>query len=457
MHNLRNISLNAVLLMGCLLSFAAKAQEQAPSVMTLHDCMEYAVSNSTRMRIQAADRSDEQIARRDAILQAFLPSISAGVSGSSNFGRAIDPETNVYINKTSLSNGYSLSGSMTLFNGFSAVNNIRISATLSKMGLSQERIAQDQLCLAVMEAFYNVLYFSKMCDYMETQAQAVVRELRKAEIQEQTGQKGYADLVQMRANQASREQSLVNARNQRESAMLTLKDLMFWPVSNPLSIDTSSVEKSGASIYPHMDGVEAITEYALVNNPQMLLADGKLRNARLSLNNARWRYAPSVSLSGGWSTGVYAYPGNGGATTLPFAKQFTNNMGSYLGLSIHVPIFNGLSLASGVQRSRNALNRAQAEYDQKKRDIENEVARAVNERDAAEASYVAADRNVEFQKEAFDLNSRKFEQGMLSGIDYQTSSAQYLEAESSRLNALFQYYIKSAVVRNYNGEAYLNQ
>ena len=122
---------------------AAKAQEPAQSVMTLHDCMEYAVSNSTEMRIQAADRSDEQIARRDAILQAFLPSVSAGISGSGNFGRAIDPETNVYINKTSLSNGYSLSGSMMLFNGFSAVNNIRISSTLAKMGFSQDRIAED--------------------------------------------------------------------------------------------------------------------------------------------------------------------------------------------------------------------------------------------------------------------------------------------------------------------------
>ncbi len=37
-----------------LCCFAAMAQEQAPLAMTLHDCMEYAVSNSTKMRIQQA-------------------------------------------------------------------------------------------------------------------------------------------------------------------------------------------------------------------------------------------------------------------------------------------------------------------------------------------------------------------------------------------------------------------
>ena len=57
----------AVILMCCHCSFAARAQEQAPSVMTLHDCMEYAVSNSTKMRIAEADRKDEQALRRQAI------------------------------------------------------------------------------------------------------------------------------------------------------------------------------------------------------------------------------------------------------------------------------------------------------------------------------------------------------------------------------------------------------
>lgn len=82
-----------VLLTGSLLPVAAMAQEQAPSAMTLHDCMEYAVSNSTKMRIQAADRSDEQWQRRHAIMQAFTPTLSAQTYAYNQYGRNLDPET----------------------------------------------------------------------------------------------------------------------------------------------------------------------------------------------------------------------------------------------------------------------------------------------------------------------------------------------------------------------------
>ena len=95
--------------------------------------------------------------RRDAILKTFTPSVSAGTYAYSNFGRAVDPETNTYTNTTSFNNGYSLSASITLFNGFSAINNIRISQTAVKMGISQEDKLRDELCLAVMEAYFGNL------------------------------------------------------------------------------------------------------------------------------------------------------------------------------------------------------------------------------------------------------------------------------------------------------------
>ena len=73
-------------------------------VMGLHDCMEYAISNSTKMRIQQAETGNARIARREAILNAFLPGISTSTSASYSFGRNIDPETNTYVNTRSFSN-----------------------------------------------------------------------------------------------------------------------------------------------------------------------------------------------------------------------------------------------------------------------------------------------------------------------------------------------------------------
>ena len=111
---------------------SVKAQDTV--AMDLKACMRYAVEHSTKMRIAHADNRDAQIDRRDAILAAFTPTIEGGTYAYSIFGRGIDPETNTYIRTTSFHNGYSLSAGISLFNGFQAVNNLKITKTAQMMG-----------------------------------------------------------------------------------------------------------------------------------------------------------------------------------------------------------------------------------------------------------------------------------------------------------------------------------
>ena len=423
------------------------------NVMTLHDCMEYAVSNSTKMRIQAADRSDEQLARRDAILQAFTPSVGGSSYVYNNYGRAIDPETNTYVNTTSFNNGYSVSADITLFNGFQAVNNLRISATMEKLGLSKEQQAEDEICLATIQAFCNVLYYSELSKILEDQVAVAEKALLLSQRQESFGEKGHADVVQMEADLAEKQYTLVNTHNKKEDAVINLKDVMFYPIEEELIID----EKIAPAVSLSGENAAEIAEFAKSFNPSSLVAKGNMDKAKIEWRTAQWQLSPSLRFGAGWSTSYYSYPGNPEMPTPSFNNQFRNNMGEYLQFSLSIPIYDRFSTHSNIKRKKNAYVRASAEYDQKLRDIENEVYRAVNDRDGAEAAFNQADKLAIVQEEAFALNSRKFEQGLISGIEYQTASGKYLEAMASRLNAELQYYIKCAVVRYYNGESYINQ
>ncbi len=139
--------------------------------MTLNECMRYAVSNSTKVRIQQAAVDNAQLARRDAVLKAFSPEISGSTSAYYNFGRSIDPQTNTYFNETSFHNNYGINTGITLFNGFEAVNNMKIARTALAMGRSQEKQVEADICLAVMEAYYNVLYYSEIVEMFGAQAE----------------------------------------------------------------------------------------------------------------------------------------------------------------------------------------------------------------------------------------------------------------------------------------------
>ena len=433
-----------------LLLFCLCAAHSAATSLSLRDCMEYAIAHSAKMEIQRANNDDARIARREAILRAFTPTIQGGTYASLNFGRGIDPETNNYISTTSFNNGYSLSGAITLFNGFAAVNNLKITKTAIKMGITEEQQLRDQICLAVMEAYCNVLYFTQMTEALQVQVATATSNLQLAQRQEQLGQKSHADVIQLEADLAEREYQYITMTNQLNDARMTLQDLMLWEEDHELLIDLQNTENLTAA-----GGLVSNSE--ALHHPSVELAAYRMANAQLDLSTARWRLAPSLSLSGGWSTGYYTYPRTQDYVAMPFASQFINNSGEYVQLSLSIPIYDGLSRQSNIVRKKNAYRRAEAEYRQTLREVEAEMARGVQDRDGAMAALKQADRRAKAQQEAYAINSKKFEQGLISPLELKTSSDNHLNAQAEHLNAQLKYFIKSCVVRYYNGTPYLEQ
>lgn len=431
---------------------AVKAQDTV--TMNLKDCMRYAVEHSTKIRIAQADNRDAQIDRRDAILAAFTPTIDGNTYAYSNFGRSIDPETNTYIRTTSFHNGYSLSAGINLFNGFQAVNNLKITKTAQLMGLTKEQQTEDQICLATMEAYCNVLYYAELEKALQAQVATAEKAVQLATRQEQLGLKSHADVVQMQSDLAERQYQLTTCRNNLNNAMVTLKDVMFWPIEKPLKIVGLPYYDSPTN---RTDEISQMVEFAKTNMPAVVLAEGTMKNARLALKTARWQLLPRLSLYGGWSSSYFTYPGMEGYVPTPYFEQLKNNGGEYVQLSLSIPIFDRLSKHSNIAKRKNAYDRAQADYEQTLQTVEAEVLRAIADRDGSADALRQADTRAELQEEAFSLNTKRFEQGLISSIEYQTASNNYLNALAEQLNARLQYFIKNSVVNYYGGTSYLEQ
>ena len=432
---------------------SVKAQDTV--TMNLKECMRYAVEHSIKMRVQQADNRDAQIDRRDAILSAFTPQVSGNTYAYYNFGRSIDPETNTYSVITSFHNGYSLSAGIYLFNGFQAVNNLKITKTARQMGLTKEQQVEDQICLATMEAYCNVLYYTELEKALQGQVATAEKAVQLATRQEELGQKSHADVVQMQGDLAERQYQLTTCHNNLNNAVITLKDVMFWPIEEPLKIDGSIAQQSLWVTAP-VDAQTMVVQ-AQQTMPSVLLAEGTMNNSRLALKTAKWQLLPSLALYGGWSSSYFTYPGRDGYVPTPYFDQIKNNRGEYVQLSLNIPIYDRLSSHSNIAKRKNAYDRAQADYDQALRDVEAEVLRAVADRDGAADALRQADTRAELQQEAYALNTKRFEQGLISSIEYQTASNTYLNALAEQLNARLQYFIKRSVVNYYGGVPYIEQ
>ena len=84
------------------LATVAVAQEK---LWTMDECMHYAVENSPKVKKQAYT-SDSYKAELNSAVASFFPSMSASVGAQYNFGRSVDPGTNIYSNTSTFNNAY---------------------------------------------------------------------------------------------------------------------------------------------------------------------------------------------------------------------------------------------------------------------------------------------------------------------------------------------------------------
>lgn len=403
--------------------------------MSLSDCMDYAVGHSTEMRLSAADRSDEHAEKVQALLSAFTPSVSAQSYAYNQYGRNLDPETNTYTDFTTFHNGYSLSAGITLFDGFQAINKLRIATVQQQMGLSQEQQTADEVRLATMEAYYQVVYYDRLVEVLRLQAATADSALFKAQREEELGRKGHADVVQMQAEQAQRQFQLTQAQGQLGQALLTLKETMCWPTDSSLTVDYSlSVTEN--------DNENLNLNENLFVFPSVQIAEARLRQAELQLRQARSAWSPSLSLNAGWSTTYYTYPDMEGYQPLPFREQWKNNGGEYVQLTLSIPIYSKGQRSLALNKSKNEVSRAQARLEQAQRERDNALCRARDEVATAQAAARQAERMAEVKHQAFLLAQRQYALGLINAIEYQTASQSFLTAEADNINALLQLQLK---------------
>ena len=219
---------------------------------------------------------------------------------------------------------------------------MKISKTSIALGNSQEDQIEADICLATMEAYCNVLYYSQLADIYKAQVEVAEESLTKARRQEELGQKGHADVVEMDSNLADKQYQLVEANNKLNDAKITLEDVMFWSEDHELVIDTElPVALDSERMLTDSLALEDMVDFAQANNPAARVARYNLLNAKRELSTARWQLLPSLNAYAGWSTTYFTYPGSGSASD-PFRTQFKNNGGEYVQLSLNIPIFSGL-------------------------------------------------------------------------------------------------------------------
>lgn len=429
-----------IIIAGCLSFMIASAQ-----VMTMDECMAYAVEHSVSVGKQENVLDNAKMNYRQSVASLF-PSVSAGVSASTNFGRSIDPETNSYTTVSTFGNSYSLSASMPLFAGLRYVNSIRAAKVARERGYSDLQIARDKVAMEVMRAYSDVVYYKGAVKIAEEHLSASRKTLRQAQKLHELGRKSAAEVAEVASQEANYDYLLAEQQNNLTMAWIALREVMNLPQDTPLEV----AEEDGIIIGCDDIPVQRIVENALAGNAQVVSLELAVKESKLHYARAKGAWFPTISLSAGINTNYYtnfdnkqAYPS--------FSSQFKNNSGEYVGVSMSIPIFSNLSRSASVRSSRNALRNAELELSAMRSSVESEVVQACSRMEGYGKLYNQAVKKVEASQLAYDGIAAKFENGLVTAIELQSAATTLLQAQSDRLRSQLQYMIEKRMVDYYSG------
>ena len=439
---MKHIVLTTILSFGLL--NMAQAQDK---LWSLDDCMKYAVENSPSVKKQIHTVNTYK-AERDAAIASFFPAVNTSIGVTYNYGRSIDPETNTYNNVSTFDNSYGASLQIPVFTGGQLINQWLQAKSNRRMGLNDIQKAKDDLALKTMEYYMNTVYYQGTIRMAEEKLEESRMTLRQTQRQAELGLKSQADVAQFEAQVATDDYTLTHQKNLYNTALVQLKESMNFPADSVLQVDTVIPD---LDLLPEVENVAEIFDYASANNPTALQADYQLKQTKYQYRITKGALLPSVYFQAGISTNYFKNL-SGDAEVLPFREQFTNNRGEYISFSLSFPLFDGLSKITNVRRARNNMRIAQETKTEVLRQLRTAVEQSVLDRRGYAKETIQMQKKVKSDALAYKVTSRKYDEGLMSPIEVQTSAATLLTSRADLLQKKLMYIMKCKLVDYYKGK-----
>ena len=416
-------------------------QASAQSEWTMQQCMQYAVQHNHEVK-QAELELDNYKASKTGAIGNYLPSVDGYIGAQYNFGRAIDPETNGYTDVSTFYNGYQLSASLPVFDGFSRLHALKAAKASELMGRASLRQRQDQTALDVLQAYTSVAYYDGLVKMAEEKVEETLLLLKQVKVLEEVGRKSAADVAQVESQQAEADYELTRQQNLYASAILELKKAMNYPLGDSIKVvgDGGLMMADSAIQHPTPN----------TDHPELQVVRYRMQASKHEWHQARASLYPSLSLSAGLSTTYYKTLHNDAAET--FRNQMKNNMGEYLGVSVNIPLFNRLQTVTSIRKAKNNYKIAQEAYDQKQLELTKLSSEAWQDWLGYQKQTIQMEKKVQADSLSYQLTRRQFEEGLATAIDLHTTSAQLLNSKATLLQCQLMAMVKEQLVRYYKGE-----
>ena len=429
-----------------LISIISFAQEKK---WTLEQCVNHALENNiTVKQAQNLLLSNEQ-----DIIGAkgqFLPSVNGNVSQSLSLGNA-ELFEGQFVDRTGNSTNLSLGLNQTIFNGFRLTNLYKQSQlSLETNQLELNRI-KDDISLNVVNAYLNVLFNKERLETAKAQYEFSNTQLKQVQNLVDVGVQPKVNIYDAEATLSRDAQQVTITENNYNLALLSLSQLLQVPYDG-FDIEIIDVAlPSEALLY---DNIQPILNYAFENRNEIKVAEKNIENAEMGTEISKSGLSPTVT--GGYSYGTSAFFTNLRDDESSFFDQLNEQRSHNFRVNVSIPIFSRYQNKTSIAKSQIQEENSKLRLDQAKLDLESNIQRAYTDAQAALKAFVAAKKSLTSQELAFGNSKERYDIGNVNSFELEQARIQLINAESSLINAKYDFVFKTKVLDFYMGKSLTN-
>jgi len=420
---------------------------QGQSLWSLQKCIDYALQNNIQIKQQALNSEYYSNQLGQAKFNR-LPNLNAGFQNNMSFGRTIGAD-NTYLDINSNSTSGSLNSNVTIWNGFTLTNSIKMADMDLRASLEEMKKAKDDVMLNIAASYLEILFADELVVVADDLLKITQLQIDRTTKLVEAGSLAKGSLLEIEAQYAREEVNVVNAQNRLQLAYLALYQFLELPATESFKIEKPTLPEIGAnlSLLNSMD----VFKNAVQLKPAIKGAEFKLESARKQLLIAKGNLLPTLSFGGNYYNFYNNKYTDFQMNKIAFRDQLKSNERFGFGVTLNVPIFNRFQARTGVSNTQIQLENSELQLQNTKNLLRKDIEQSYTNALAAFKRYVANQKTVVSSKEAFRYTEEKFNVGMINSVEYNQSKNNLSKAQSDLLQAKYEYIFRTKILDFYNG------
>jgi len=405
------------------------AAEGSARPITLDEAIKLARENSPQM-ISARNNIDANEATVRTRKSAFLPTLSGSLSSSWGAGQVFDNKGDIVTrnNVTPWNWSRRISANWLIFDGGDRNFQLRAARANVEAAEANETAAEFSVAYSVAQQYYAALAARESRSAAVTALAEAEQNLRAAIGRIAAGAATRSDSLRSVISVGNQQLAVLTAENDLQNANAALTRL----VGTPFGVTAADADTALAPVVPD----STLFASYLETSPAVLSAKASVTASTASVRSSRTDYWPTLSTS-------YGITNNIADTSFNLWQGRTLQNKSF-GLSMSIPIFNGLGREETVQRAKITEMNARASLRDAQMLAHQQLVQYLGQLKLAQARIAIQQASLEAAQEDLRVQQQRYSLGASTQLELLTTQTQLNSARYNLVNARYQVRIAKA-------------